>query len=173
MKSLNRILLTKIYFATSDIQMFLTSLLDKMYRRSDIWIGMKYDEVNQTYRWLDGSIIQYTNWINKEPDPRRGKYVKVGLAEGARNFLFWKSASQRETLPFFCQKVKGTKNVTACFKSVFMGSGTSRDLKQLKIFIFLFVIANQNTKPTPTAVGKKMLVRLLITTTINNYTQFF
>ena len=54
-----------------------------------------------------------------------------------------------------------------------MGSGTSRDLKQLKIFIFLFLIANQNTKPTPIAVGKKMLVRLLITTTINNYTQFF
>ena len=87
--------------------MFLTSLLDKMYQDSDIWIGMKYDDVNLTYRWLDGTIVQYTNWINKDPDPRQGKYVKVGLEKGARNFLFWKPANENETLPFFCQKVQG------------------------------------------------------------------
>ena len=88
--------------------MFLTSLLDEMYQKSDIWIGMKYNDINQTYRWLDGSVVQYTNWINKDPDPRRGKYVKVGLEEGARNFLCWKPANGNETLPFFCEKVQGT-----------------------------------------------------------------
>ena len=100
--------------------MFLTSLLDKMYRKSDIWIGIKYDEVNQTYKWLDRNVVQYTNWINKEPDPRKGKYVKVRLEEGARNFLFWKPASQHETLPFFCERFKGTKNVTTCFNFYFL-----------------------------------------------------
>ena len=88
--------------------MFLTSLLDEMYQKSDIWIGMKYNDINQTYRWLDGSVVQYTNWINKDPDPRRGKYVKVGLEEGARNFLFGNPANGNETLPFFCEKVQGT-----------------------------------------------------------------
>ena len=68
---------------------------------------MIYDDVNQTYTWLDGTMVQYTNWFNKEPDPRSGKYVKVGLQEGARNFLFWKTANENETLPFFCQKRKG------------------------------------------------------------------
>ena len=54
-----------------------------------------------------------------------------------------------------------------------MGSGTSFDLKQLKTFLFHFFIANETTKPTTIAVGKKILVRLFITTGINNYKQFF
>ena len=87
--------------------MYLTSLLHTLYKKSEIWIGMIYDDVNQTYTWLDGTMVQYTNWFNKEPDPRNGKYVKVGLQEGARNFLFWKTANENETLPFFCQKRKG------------------------------------------------------------------
>ena len=87
--------------------MYLTSLLHTTYQKADVWIGMKYDGVNQKFVWLDGTAVRYTNWIDKEPNPRNGEYVKVGLEEGARNFLFWKPAYENETLPFFCQKVKG------------------------------------------------------------------
>ena len=119
--------------------MFLTSLLDKMYQDSDIWIGMKYDDVNQTYRWLDGTIVQYTNWINKDPDPRQGKYVKVGLEKKEQGiFCFGNLLMKMKLCHSFVRKSKVCKcNYIFEFLMFSFISGSSLKHQSFAISLFL------------------------------------
>ena len=94
-------------FVYRDEELFLTSMLAELKVESDVWVGMKFDPVLLTYKWLSGHPVTYTHWYNKQPDPRLGNYVKVGLQKGSRKFMFWKPAARNETLPFFCQRMKG------------------------------------------------------------------
>ena len=92
-------------------EVFLSSLISTLYRNSDVWIGMKFNmtsiSIYEQYRWLDGSKVVYSNWYNKEPDPRHGDYVKLTVRNGPTNFLYWLAAVANESLPYFCKQNPG------------------------------------------------------------------
>ena len=81
-----------------------------LYTKTDVWIGMKYDPIYQVYTWMNNNPVSYTNWFNKQPDPRDEKiYIKISLYNGADDFLFWQAAKLEEKMPFICRTLKGTK----------------------------------------------------------------
>ena len=82
-------------------------MMSQMYKVSDVWIGLEYDAEIQTFSWMDGMSVTYTNWLNKYPDPRDGNHVKVGVHQGSDRFIFWSTANKTEKHPFFCRLLMG------------------------------------------------------------------
>ena len=82
-------------------------MLSKLTSQTDSWIGLTYDDTNKKYQWLNGSPVTYTKWINSQPNPKIGKYVKVGV-DSVMKPMLWKPAVGNEKLPFFCQKSSGS-----------------------------------------------------------------
>ncbi|XP_065683392.1 uncharacterized protein LOC100215503 isoform X1 [Hydra vulgaris] len=87
-------------------ELFLTTMLGALYVKTDIWLGMKYNPLQQMYTWMNNNTVNYTNWYNKQPDPRQGEYIKLSLYNGADDFLFWQAAIQEEKLSFICRALK-------------------------------------------------------------------
>ena len=89
-------------------------MLSKLFTSKDVWIGMKYNNLTQTYNWMDGYPVVFTKWLNKKPDPRDGFYVKAGVGNGLRS-MFWSAASRAEKHPFFCKKYPGLYCLVFCW----------------------------------------------------------
>ena len=85
-----------------------------MFKKSNIWIGLKYDPSLQQYEWSNGESVLYTNWYNNHPDPRYGNHVTVSVHNGPNKYLYWDVSHENETHPFFCGKLKGSC-VFCCF----------------------------------------------------------
>ena len=83
-------------------------MMVQLYKKGEVWIGLKYNIISHYFSWMDGSQVVYTNWYNGFPDPRAGDYVKVSADQhGVEKFMFWHVANKNETHPFFCRKLKG------------------------------------------------------------------
>lgn len=73
----------------------------------DVWVGLVWDQNSQIYKWSNGAPVTYTKWVNRQPDPSRGAYVKVGVRDMGVEPMLWKPARMEEKLPFFCQRKTG------------------------------------------------------------------
>ena len=82
-------------------------MLGNLFIKTDVWLGMKYDFNMQQYKWMNKNPVDYTHWFNKQPDPRKGGYVKLSIHDSAKDLLFWQGAKSDEELPFICRTLKG------------------------------------------------------------------
>lgn len=94
-------------FCYRDDQMLLNSMLSSLDSVMDVWVGLVWDQNSLTYKWSSGAPVTYTKWVNRQPDPYSGGYVKVGVRDNGVEPMLWKPAQMDEKLPFFCQRKTG------------------------------------------------------------------
>jgi hypothetical protein len=71
---------------------------------ADVWIGLEY--VGESYRWADGSPVQYSNWRVGEPHSSAmmgGNGTSCTVFCGSRQGL-WGTERCVTTLPYICSK---------------------------------------------------------------------
>ena len=69
-----------------------------------IWIGLTDAGQRGIYRWSDGSPVDYSSWLNGEPDERQLKStcVRAALQLGKTDLLFWRDTDCSTSLPYAC-----------------------------------------------------------------------
>lgn len=93
------------FYSTENI--FLTSLLVNSWDIGDIggiWIGLADVDEKGVYNWTDNSIVDYTSWLNGQPDARKGSCVRATLQPGKMSWLFWEDEDCAQTFPYACAK---------------------------------------------------------------------
>ena len=83
----------------------LTSLLVNSWDIADvggIWIGLTDATQRGLYNWTDGTAVDYTSWLNGQPDERLGSCVRATLQPGKMSWLFWQDDSCSRQLPYAC-----------------------------------------------------------------------
>lgn len=71
---------------------------------ADVWIGLEY--VGESYRWADGSPVQYSNWRVGEPHSSAmmgGNGTSCTVFCGSRQGL-WGTERCVTALPYVCSK---------------------------------------------------------------------
>lgn len=68
-------------------------------RKSFIWIGMERRQATNKLHWIDGSKVEYENWIQGEPDSN-GACVQM-ISKG-----LWEDTSCYHKMPYICKKSK-------------------------------------------------------------------
>lgn len=67
------------------------------------WIGATEEGHDRTFTWVNGSPLQFTDWITGEPGPAAGEAVEV-LRDARTNTLFkWRDNSPMTPNPFICE----------------------------------------------------------------------
>ena len=71
-----------------------------------LWTGLTDAGQKGVYYWSDGSKLDYTNWLNTQPDERilEGSCVQATLQPGRMSWLFWQDVDCNSTLYFACAK---------------------------------------------------------------------
>lgn len=85
----------------------LTSLLVNSWDIADVggvWIGFTDAGQKGVYNWTDGTAVDYTAWLNGQPDERvlSGSCAQATLQPGKMSWLFWKDVDCSRTLPYAC-----------------------------------------------------------------------
>ncbi|XP_069801385.1 CD209 antigen-like protein C isoform X2 [Dendropsophus ebraccatus] len=75
--------------------------LNKLYKgQRRYWIGLRRDPENiQTWRWLDGTKVTYSNWINNQPDNYQNNEHCAETKSGP-----WNDIHCTEKLDYICKK---------------------------------------------------------------------
>lgn len=99
--------LTLVDFSMENI--VLTSMLVNSWDIADvggIWIGLTDAGQKGTYNWTDGSAVDYSSWLNGQPDERDllGSCVGATLQPGKVSWLFWKDVDCARELPYVCAR---------------------------------------------------------------------
>ena len=71
-----------------------------------LWTGLTDADQKGVYNWSDGSKVDYTSWLNTQPDGRtlEGSCVQATLQAGRLSWLFWQDVDCNSTLYFACAK---------------------------------------------------------------------
>lgn len=85
----------------------LTSLLVNSWDIADVggvWIGLTDAGQKGVYNWSDGSSVDYSSWLNGQPDERdlSGSCVRATLQPGRMNWLFWQDVDCGLALSYAC-----------------------------------------------------------------------
>ena len=85
----------------------MTSLLVNSWDIADVgglWTGLTDAGKKGVYYWSDRSSLDYTSWLNTQPDERNlvGSCVQATLQPGRMNWLFWQDVNCNRTLPYAC-----------------------------------------------------------------------
>ncbi|KAJ8042699.1 C-type lectin [Holothuria leucospilota] len=71
-----------------------------------LWIGLNDIAHNRDWRYTDGSTVDYTNWLNGEPNNCCGGEAAVHMWDGPHHNGGWNDIahnSQEWTFPFICK----------------------------------------------------------------------
>ncbi|KAK6182982.1 hypothetical protein SNE40_010542 [Patella caerulea] len=75
-------------------------LISAIRGKNDIWIGGTDREIEGEFRWLDGDLLNYTNWRQGEPNNAKGDEDCM-ISEGNRRKQ-WDDRPCHIRLPFVC-----------------------------------------------------------------------
>ncbi|XP_078358046.1 snaclec agkisacutacin subunit A-like [Oculina patagonica] len=89
-----------------------------------LWIGLKRDD-NHVFHWVDGTKLQFTNWVGGHPDSlseKCGEMTDYGVYRGKWNDKFCSSSQ-----PFICESAINFSNVFKIFPGkMLLGHGIKR-----------------------------------------------
>ncbi|PFX30431.1 Macrophage mannose receptor 1 [Stylophora pistillata] len=96
-------------FHSSIENVLVTSLLVSSWDIEEVgglWTGLTDADQKGVYNWSDGSKVDYTSWLNTQPDERtlEGSCVQATLQAGRLSWLFWQDVDCNSTLYFACAK---------------------------------------------------------------------
>lgn len=109
----------------------MTSLLVNSWDIADVgglWTGLTDAGQKGVYYWSDRSSLDYTSWLNTQPDERNlvGSCVQATLQPGRMNWLFWQDVNCNRTLPYACAMPPS--------KQLYPGLNTVTEFKNLRNF---------------------------------------
>ncbi|XP_072021157.1 lymphocyte antigen 75-like [Amphiura filiformis] len=81
------------------LQSFLTALLKAF--PVDMWIGLSTGSSDPTFKWADGTALDYTRWAENQPEGGTNKCVK--LVNDPNNPGEWDDVACLESNAFLCQ----------------------------------------------------------------------
>ena len=98
-----------LFFLFSTDNIFATTLLVNSWDIADVggvWIGLTDADQKGIYRWKDGTGVDYSSWLNGQPDERTlsGSCVSATLQRGKMSSLFWQDMNCTVELPYLCSK---------------------------------------------------------------------
>ena len=87
----------------------LTSLMVSSWDGQDVWIGLTDYAQRGAYRWQDKSAVDYSSWLNGEPDDRSrvGSCVRATLQFGRGDMMFWQDGLCSESFAYVCARFRG------------------------------------------------------------------
>ncbi|XP_063744063.1 CD209 antigen-like isoform X2 [Eleginops maclovinus] len=74
------------------------------FTKTYVWIGLSDREEEGTWKWVDGSPLNVTNWDNNQPDNGAGYYGEEDCAHISSYTNSWNDLSCNTSLPWICEK---------------------------------------------------------------------